>query len=76
MPLARVRVREVVGALRHADAHRGDGDPAAVEDLEELVKPWPRTPRRLPAGTTQSVNESDRVSDAFQPIFRSGAEIS
>src|SRR5439155_21252365 len=37
--LMRVRIGEVVCALREADAHRGDGDPAAVEDLQELPEP-------------------------------------
>ena len=39
LPLLRVRDGEVEGALREADGHRGDGDAAAVEDLEELVEP-------------------------------------
>ena len=30
--------REVVRALSQPDAHRGDGDAAAVEDLEELLE--------------------------------------
>ena len=40
------------------------------------MKPSPRVPRRFAAGTTQSVNESARVSDAFQPILWIGSEIS
>src|SRR5581483_9460685 len=38
LPLQGVRVREVVGALREADAHRSDRDPPAVEDLQELAE--------------------------------------
>src|SRR3954452_6406260 len=38
LALLRVRVREVVRALREPDTHRGDGDAAAVEDLQELVE--------------------------------------
>src|ERR1700722_9772187 len=38
-PLERVGLGKVVAALRQTDAHRSDGDPAAVEDLEELVEP-------------------------------------
>ena len=38
LALLRVRDREVEGALREPDGHRGDRDAAAVEDLEELVK--------------------------------------
>ena len=75
LALLRVREREVVGALREADAHRGDRDPPAVEDLEELLKPSPRGPSRFPSGTAQSSNESSRVSDARQPSFFIGAEI-
>jgi hypothetical protein len=36
----------------------------------------PRLPRRFSAGTAQSVNESARVSEAFQPILWTGPEIS
>ena len=45
LALLRVRVGEVVGALREADAHRRDRDPAAVEDLEELVEALRRAGR-------------------------------
>src|SRR5262249_4960164 len=38
LALPGVREREVVRALRETDAHRGDRDPAAVEDLEELAE--------------------------------------
>ena len=38
LALLRVGECEVVGALREPDAHRGDRDPAAVEDLEELLE--------------------------------------
>ena len=76
LALLRVRVREVVGALREPDAHRGDRDAAAVEDLEELVEAARRAaPSRFPSGTAQSSNESSRVSDARQPSFFIGAEI-
>src|SRR6266571_3170564 len=37
VPLLRVGGGEVVRTLRQPDAHRGDRDAAAVEDLEELV---------------------------------------
>ena len=40
------------------------------------LKPAPRGPSRFPSGTSQSRNESSRVSEARQPIFRIGAEIS
>ena len=39
-------------------------------------KPWPRSPSRFPSGTRQSRNESSRVSEACQPSFFIGAEIS
>src|SRR5262245_63157365 len=39
LPLLGVAEREVVRALREADAHRRNRDPAAVEDLEELAEP-------------------------------------
>ena len=39
-------------------------------------KPLPRGPSRLPSGTAQSLNESSRVSEACQPSFFIGAEIS
>src|SRR5262245_507697 len=35
-PLLRIGDRQVVRALREADAHGCDRDPAAVEDVEEL----------------------------------------
>src|SRR5579864_401925 len=38
LALLRVGAREVVRALREADAHRRDRDAAAVEDLHELVE--------------------------------------
>ena len=38
LALLRVGDREVVGALGEADAHRGDRDPPAVEDLQELAE--------------------------------------
>src|SRR5579862_9825099 len=40
-PLLRVGEREVVRALRQADAHRRDRDPAAVENLHELLEAAP-----------------------------------
>ena len=39
-------------------------------------KPRPRSPSRFPSGTAQSLNESSRVSDACQPSFCIGAEMS
>ena len=39
LALLRVGEREVVAALREPDAHRGDRDAAAVEDLQELREP-------------------------------------
>ncbi len=39
-------------------------------------KPMPRGPRRFSWGTAQSEKESSRVSDAFQPSFSMGSEIS
>src|SRR5438034_6247356 len=39
LPLACVGVREVVAALGETDAHGGDGDAPAVEDLQELLQP-------------------------------------
>src|SRR5581483_4259829 len=38
LALPGIRVRKVVTTLRKADAHRGDGDAAAVEDLQELLE--------------------------------------
>ena len=77
LALLRVRVGEVVGALREADAHRGDRDPAAVEDLEELLEALRRAARAgSPRGRRTSLNESSRVSEALQPSFFIGAEIS
>ncbi len=38
-------------------------------------KPWPRGPRRFDSGTEQPWNESSRVSDARQPIFSIGSEM-
>src|SRR5205823_3167122 len=49
-PLPRVRGREVVRALREADAHRGDRDPPAVEDLEELAEAVPARPEQVLPG--------------------------
>src|SRR5919197_4913837 len=40
-PLARVRGRELVGALGEPEAHRRDRDTAAVQDLEELAVAGP-----------------------------------
>src|SRR4029079_13688270 len=40
-PLARVGRGEVVRALGEPNAHRGDGDAPAVEDLEELGEALP-----------------------------------
>ena len=40
------------------------------------MNPLPRSPSRLPSGTPQSWNESSRVSEARQPSFSIGAEIS
>src|SRR5205085_7383642 len=48
LPLLRVGEREVVCALRNPDAHRGDRDATAVEDLEELpesLAAWPEEVR-------------------------------
>ena len=36
LPQLGVTQRGVVGALRHADGERGDGDAAAVENLEAV----------------------------------------
>src|SRR5207249_6240676 len=38
LPFRGVREREVVAALREADAHGGDRDAAAVEGLQELLE--------------------------------------
>jgi hypothetical protein len=38
------------------------------------LKPSPRGPRRFPSGTSQSSNESSRVSDARQPSFFIGED--
>ena len=77
LALLRVGEREVVGALREADAHRGDRDAAAVEDLEELVEALPaRAEQVAPRARRTSANESSRVSEACQPSFFIGAEIS
>jgi hypothetical protein len=46
----RVRVGEVVRALREPDAHRGDRDAPAVEDLEELVEPLATRPEQVAFG--------------------------
>jgi hypothetical protein len=56
-------------APREPDTHRGDGDPAAVEDLEELPEALPTGPEEILLRTAQSSNESSRVSDARQPSF-------
>src|SRR3954452_5090481 len=47
LALLRVPVREVVGALREADAHRRDGDATAVEDLQELLEPLAARPEQV-----------------------------
>ncbi len=39
-------------------------------------KPRPRVPSRFASGTRQSRKESSRVSEACQPSFFIGAEIS
>src|SRR5438128_3591070 len=50
--LARLRVRagEVVRALREPDAHRGDRDAAAVEDLHELPEALAARTEQIPLG--------------------------
>ena len=54
LPLLRVGEGQVVGALREPDAHGGDRDAAAVEDLEELVEAADRARRAgSPAGTAR-----------------------
>ena len=67
---------EVVGAL-------GEPDPIAATEIRppsrisrNWLNPSPRGPSRFPSGTAQSRNESSRVSEACQPIFSIGAEIS
>ena len=76
LALLRVRVREVVRALREADAHRRDRDAAAVEDLEELLEALAaRAEQVLLRGRAQFSNESSRVSDARQPSLCIGGEI-
>ena len=77
LALLRVGEREVVGALREADAHRGDRDPAAVEDLQELLEALAALRRAgSPPARRTSSNESSRVSEARQPSLSIGAEIS
>src|SRR6476619_2291384 len=48
LALLRVRSSEVVRALGEADAHRGDGDAAAVEDLEELPEALAAWSEKIP----------------------------
>ena len=62
--------------MGETDAHRGDRDPAAVKDLEELLEPVAARAEQVPLGTAAPWNESSRVSDARQPTFCIGAEIS
>ena len=50
LALLRVRVREVVRALREPDAHRRHRDAAAVEDLEELLEAITARPEQIPLG--------------------------
>src|SRR6266545_7507708 len=47
LALLRVGVGEVVAALREADAHRGDRDAAAVEDLQELLQAFAARPEQV-----------------------------
>src|SRR6266516_2028881 len=49
-PLLRVSEGEVVGTLREPDAHRGDRDPPAVEDLEELLEALAPRAEEVPLG--------------------------
>ena len=73
----RVGGGEVVGALREADAHRRDRDAAAVEDLQELPEALRRAGRAgSPRAPRSRWNESSRVSEARQPSFCIGGEIS
>ncbi|BFO21745.1 hypothetical protein SHKM778_81330 [Streptomyces sp. KM77-8] len=73
MPLLRVLHRLVHTALREARAQRRYGDPALVQDAQELRVAAPRLPSRLAAGTRTSWKDSSLVSDAFQPTFEYGA---
>ena len=63
-------------ALRQAEAQRGDRDAAAVEDLQELLQAGAARAEQRLGPTRQPWNDSARVSEACQPILRSGAEIS
>jgi hypothetical protein len=66
----RVLQRFVEGAHRPADRERGDRDPAAVEDGQELLEALAARPEQILLGHGASVNDSSRVSEARQPIFR------
>ena len=73
----RVLERLLERALREADRQRGDADPADVEHLEELLQPLARARRAgSPRARGSPANESGRVSEAFQPIFRYGSPTS
>src|SRR5712691_4830820 len=48
LALLRVRERKVVRALCEPDAHRRDGDAAAVEDLHELLEALPSRAEQVP----------------------------
>ena len=61
--LAGVRERLVQRALREADAHRGDADPAAVEDLQEL-------PQSRAAGAEQVLLRNAAVGERQRPRVR------
>ena len=76
MTLLRVRDREVVGALCEPDPHRRHRDPAAVQDLEKLGEALAALTEQVPFRDDAVGEVSARVSDAFQPILSSGAEIS
>src|SRR5262249_54265408 len=53
--LARVRVRKFVAALGEPDAHRGDGDTPAVEDLQELLQPRAARTEEVPFRQARSL---------------------
>src|SRR5581483_9201510 len=48
LALLRIGEGEVVRALREPDAHRGDRDSPAVEDLHELVEALPERAEQIP----------------------------
>ena len=62
--------RLVERPLGQPDPHRRDADPAAVEDVEEVLEALAPPAEQASSATLQSSKESGRVSEAFQPILR------